>query len=167
MLEHTTSSIPSTLCVWECCVCVRECCVWERECCVCVCVCVCVKNGHQSCSVGFWLLVFKFLITFQSGFQPISKWRQSPSCGTCKVVLLVTPALHIHLRLDRHLETAGISDPFTKIYITTTPIEFFPLLLFLFTIYNLSNFSYYPKYALSSHPFTPLHPKKRRVRFKP
>ena len=49
------------------------------------------------------------------------------------------------VELSRFLETAGISDPFTKIYITTDPLDAVPLLVFLFAI------SVLPKFAYSAH----------------
>eukprot|EP00013_Stygamoeba_regulata_P029964 CAMPEP_0177666190 /NCGR_PEP_ID=MMETSP0447-20121125/21451_1 /TAXON_ID=0 /ORGANISM="Stygamoeba regulata, Strain BSH-02190019" /LENGTH=1237 /DNA_ID=CAMNT_0019172325 /DNA_START=97 /DNA_END=3811 /DNA_ORIENTATION=- len=45
--------------------------------------------------------------------------------------------------LSRYLENAGISDPLTKIYITTEPIENFPALAFLFVLHTLPRFSYH------------------------
>lgn len=46
------------------------------------------------------------------------------------------------VELSRFLETAGISDPFTKIYITTDPLDAVPLLVFLFAISVLPKFTY-------------------------
>eukprot|EP01104_Vermistella_antarctica_P006079 TRINITY_DN16810_c0_g1_i1.p1 TRINITY_DN16810_c0_g1~~TRINITY_DN16810_c0_g1_i1.p1 ORF type:complete len:1181 (+),score=374.81 TRINITY_DN16810_c0_g1_i1:155-3697(+) len=43
--------------------------------------------------------------------------------------------------LSACLETAGINDPFTKIYITTTPIDKFPLLMFFLLASQLPNYT--------------------------
>jgi WASH complex subunit strumpellin len=44
--------------------------------------------------------------------------------------------------LTRYLETAGIHDPYTKIYITTSSLEGFPVLMFLFVISQMPKFTY-------------------------
>jgi len=44
--------------------------------------------------------------------------------------------------LSKYLETVGINDPFTKIYITTQPIDNFPLLLFIYVISQLPKYQY-------------------------
>jgi len=46
--------------------------------------------------------------------------------------------------LSTYLETSGINDPFLKIYITTTPLEFFPLIVFLYVISQITKFGYDP-----------------------
>lgn len=46
------------------------------------------------------------------------------------------------VELTRFAETCGINDPLTKIYITTTPLDHFPLLMFLFVISQMPKFSY-------------------------
>ena len=40
------------------------------------------------------------------------------------------------------LETSGINNPLTKIYITTQPLDHFPLIVFLFTLANLHHLHY-------------------------
>jgi len=45
--------------------------------------------------------------------------------------------------LTNYLETAGLHDPYTKIYITTLPLNAFPCLMFLFVVSQL------PKFALN------------------
>lgn len=44
--------------------------------------------------------------------------------------------------LTRYLETAGIHDPYTKIYITTSSLEGFPVLMFLFVASQMPKFTY-------------------------
>jgi len=44
--------------------------------------------------------------------------------------------------LSAYLETSGINDPFLKIYITTVPLEFFPLVVFLYLISQINKFGY-------------------------
>lgn len=44
--------------------------------------------------------------------------------------------------LSEFLESAGINDPFTKIYITTSPIDSISLLLFLFLVSRISSFHF-------------------------
>ena len=46
--------------------------------------------------------------------------------------------------LSRYLETAGISDSFTKIYITSLSIDNFSLLVFIFVVSSLMRFQYSP-----------------------
>eukprot|EP01027_Heterolobosea_sp_BB2_P020448 GEZU01029172.1.p1 GENE.GEZU01029172.1~~GEZU01029172.1.p1 ORF type:complete len:329 (-),score=113.98 GEZU01029172.1:176-1027(-) len=46
--------------------------------------------------------------------------------------------------LSKYLDTCGMSSPFEKIYITTEPIEFVPLVLFLFVIAQLPKFVHDP-----------------------
>eukprot|EP01133_Synstelium_polycarpum_P011225 gene11225-13087_t len=47
--------------------------------------------------------------------------------------------------LTQYLDTAGINDPYTKIYITTMPLEAFPCLLFLFVLSQVTKFQYNAK----------------------
>ncbi|EGC36216.1 hypothetical protein DICPUDRAFT_151370 [Dictyostelium purpureum] len=47
--------------------------------------------------------------------------------------------------LSQFLDTTGINDPFTKIYITTSPLEAFPCLLFLFVLSQVTKFQYNSK----------------------
>ncbi|EGG23615.1 hypothetical protein DFA_05749 [Cavenderia fasciculata] len=47
--------------------------------------------------------------------------------------------------LAQYLDTAGINDPYTKIYITTLPLEAFPCLLFLFVLSQVTQFTYNSK----------------------
>lgn len=44
--------------------------------------------------------------------------------------------------LSKYLESVGINDPLTKIYVTTRPMDNFPLLMFLFILSQLHTFSY-------------------------
>jgi len=44
--------------------------------------------------------------------------------------------------LARYLETAGINDPYTKIYITPLPIDGFPCLIFLFVVSQAHRFEF-------------------------
>lgn len=44
--------------------------------------------------------------------------------------------------LSDYLETSGISDPFSKIYVTHAPIENLDCLVFLFVISQIGKFSY-------------------------
>eukprot|EP01113_Clastostelium_recurvatum_P044787 TRINITY_DN759_c0_g1_i3.p1 TRINITY_DN759_c0_g1~~TRINITY_DN759_c0_g1_i3.p1 ORF type:complete len:1198 (+),score=276.33 TRINITY_DN759_c0_g1_i3:52-3645(+) len=44
--------------------------------------------------------------------------------------------------LSRYLETAGINDPYTKIYITTLPLDGFPCLMFLSVVGQLGRFEF-------------------------
>lgn len=46
------------------------------------------------------------------------------------------------MELSKYLETCGINDPLTKIYITTDSLDQFPLLIFLFVIYMMPKFTY-------------------------
>eukprot|EP01095_Lingulamoeba_sp_RSL-Kostka_P008709 TRINITY_DN2957_c0_g1_i1.p1 TRINITY_DN2957_c0_g1~~TRINITY_DN2957_c0_g1_i1.p1 ORF type:complete len:242 (+),score=55.05 TRINITY_DN2957_c0_g1_i1:29-754(+) len=59
--------------------------------------------------------------------------------------------------LSKLCEHSGISDPLSKIYITTTPIEFFPLLMFLFVISQVTNFTYNKHLAVLTH----IQPRKK------
>ncbi|KAM9958880.1 hypothetical protein ACTFIW_012470 [Dictyostelium discoideum] len=52
--------------------------------------------------------------------------------------------------LAQYLDTAGINDPFTKIYITTSPLEQFPCLLFLFVLSQVSKFQFNSKLNVMS-----------------
>ncbi|KAF2071648.1 hypothetical protein CYY_007041 [Polysphondylium violaceum] len=47
--------------------------------------------------------------------------------------------------LAQFLDTTGINDPFTKIYITTSPLDAFPCLMFLFVLSQVTKFQYNPK----------------------
>ncbi|KYQ93508.1 hypothetical protein DLAC_06205 [Tieghemostelium lacteum] len=47
--------------------------------------------------------------------------------------------------LAQFLDTAGINDPFTKIYITTSPLEAFPCLIFLFVLSQVTKFQFNSK----------------------
>jgi len=44
--------------------------------------------------------------------------------------------------LSNYLETAGLHDPYTKIYITTSPLPAFPCLMFLFVVSQLPKFTH-------------------------
>lgn len=44
--------------------------------------------------------------------------------------------------ISTYLETSGMNEPFQKIYITTKPLDEFPLLMFLYVISELPKFSY-------------------------
>jgi len=44
--------------------------------------------------------------------------------------------------LSSYLEASGINDPFLKIYITTVPLEYFPLVVFLYVIAQINKFGY-------------------------
>jgi WASH complex subunit strumpellin len=46
--------------------------------------------------------------------------------------------------ISTYLETSGISHPFTKIYITTEPLDSLPLVLFLFTLSQMPKLEYQP-----------------------
>jgi len=47
--------------------------------------------------------------------------------------------------LAQFLDTTGINDPFTKIYITTSPLDAFPCLMFLFVLSQVTKFQYNAK----------------------
>ncbi|EFA77215.1 hypothetical protein PPL_12424 [Heterostelium album PN500] len=47
--------------------------------------------------------------------------------------------------LAEYLDTAGINDPYTKIYITTMPLDAFPCLLFLFVLSQVTKFQWNSK----------------------
>jgi len=59
--------------------------------------------------------------------------------------------------LTDYLETAGIGDPYSKIYITTATVEDLPCLLFLFVISQIGKFTY------SEHLDIMLHKKDKRA----
>jgi WASH complex subunit strumpellin len=65
--------------------------------------------------------------------------------------------------LTKYLETAGLHDPYSKIYITTSPLPAFPCLMFLFVISQVQKFAYNPslgailaKKPKDSHDWMPL-----------
>ena len=49
--------------------------------------------------------------------------------------------------LNRFLETAGVHDPFSKIYITTEPLSGFAALLFLFVLAQCPKLAFNPKWG--------------------
>jgi len=53
--------------------------------------------------------------------------------------------------LGDYLDTTGINDPFTKIYITTEPIENFACLMFLFVISQVNKFQYNDHLSILMH----------------
>jgi WASH complex subunit strumpellin len=53
--------------------------------------------------------------------------------------------------LSQYLETAGINDPYTKIYITTDPVDNLSCLLFLFVVAQASKFQYSDHLSIIMH----------------
>jgi len=53
--------------------------------------------------------------------------------------------------LSKYLETAGINDPFSKIYITTDHIDNLALLVFLFTISQVNKFQFQEHLSVLIH----------------
>jgi len=53
--------------------------------------------------------------------------------------------------LSKYLETTGINDPYSKIYITTDPIANLACLMFLFTISQVTKFQYNPHLSILVH----------------
>ena len=59
-----------------------------------------------------------------------------------------------------YLETSGINNPLTKIYITTQPLDHFPLVVFLFTLHSLQSLHYNHRRATlenNRHSKPPIH----------
>ncbi len=73
--------------------------------------------------------------------------------------------------LAKYLETTGLHDPYTKIYITTSPLPAFPTLMFLFVVSMENRLSFYcfdyvtisqmPKYGYNP-PLGAILPKKQK-----
>lgn len=59
--------------------------------------------------------------------------------------------------MSKFLETVGINDPVTKIYITTSPLDHFPLLMFLFLLTQGPKFHFDTKLSI----LTPTIPRKK------
>lgn len=59
----------------------------------------------------------------------------------------VYPANPILPSVSEYLESAGINNPITKIYITTEPIDGIPILLFLFALSQVSKLQWNSKYC--------------------
>jgi len=57
--------------------------------------------------------------------------------------------------LSTYLEASGINDPFLKIYITTVPLEYFPLVVFLYVVAQINKFGYDPATSYSPLSFLP------------
>jgi WASH complex subunit strumpellin len=53
--------------------------------------------------------------------------------------------------LSKYLETTGLHDPYSKIYITTSPLSAFPCLMFLFVISQATKYAYSPSYGAILH----------------
>lgn len=49
--------------------------------------------------------------------------------------------------ISSYLETSGINNPITKIYITSEPLDGLPLLLFLFILTQLQNLTWNIRYS--------------------
>eukprot|EP01103_Thecamoeba_quadrilineata_P007563 TRINITY_DN17421_c0_g1_i1.p1 TRINITY_DN17421_c0_g1~~TRINITY_DN17421_c0_g1_i1.p1 ORF type:complete len:1167 (+),score=245.82 TRINITY_DN17421_c0_g1_i1:17-3517(+) len=50
--------------------------------------------------------------------------------------------------MSKYLESGGFSDPFTKIYVTSPPLECFSILIFLFILSQMSRFVYQPSLGI-------------------
>eukprot|EP01100_Stratorugosa_tubuloviscum_P013540 TRINITY_DN682_c0_g1_i1.p1 TRINITY_DN682_c0_g1~~TRINITY_DN682_c0_g1_i1.p1 ORF type:complete len:1155 (-),score=441.79 TRINITY_DN682_c0_g1_i1:57-3521(-) len=111
--------------------------------------------GEQICKVGQMQLLRKqigfqlnFLCKVESALLFCSLDVMSRSLISNIKAHYFSPETHSNLsdanpllsELTTYLEASGFFDPLTKIYITTKPLDYFPLVVFLFIVSQLNNY---------------------------